>query len=103
MSSTGNPLLEERVTYQSKLKISLIVWNICLSSFYFGYCIVYLGQVKTETLQDIFNIDISKGTTEGILNGCIPIGALLGALCSSFFIARFSRRYSMPNAEPAYY
>ncbi len=80
------------MTYKSKLTISLIVWNICLSSFYFGYCIVYLGQIKTETLQDLFSIDISIGTTEGILNGCIPIGALIGALSSSFFIAKFSRR-----------
>lgn len=92
MSESNNPLMEARVTYQSKLKISLIVWNIALSSFYFGYSIVYLGQIDTNTLKDVFSIDLSKGTTEGVLNGCIPIGALFGALSSSFFISRFSRR-----------
>ena len=71
----------------------MIVLNICLSSFYFGYCIVYLGQIDIEVLQKIFNIDLSSGTAAGILNGCIPIGALLGALSSSVLIARFSRRY----------
>lgn len=92
MSESGNPLIEARVTYQSKLRISLIVWNIALSSFYFGYSIVYLGQINTNTLKDVFSIDLSNGTTEGLLNGCIPIGGLFGALSSSFFISRFSRR-----------
>jgi hypothetical protein len=74
------------------LKISIIVLNIALSSFYFGYTIVALGQVPTKTLQEIFDITLSKGTTEGIINGCIPIGALIGALSSSLLISRFSRR-----------
>lgn len=80
------------MTYQSKLKISLIVWNIALSSFYFGYCIVYAGQIKTATLQKIYSISLDVGPTEGILNGCIPIGALFGALSSSILIPKFSRR-----------
>lgn len=92
MSESNNPLIGARVTYQSKLHISLIVWNIALSSFYFGYSVVYLGQIETPTLQNIFSIDLSRGTTEGVLNGCIPIGALFGALSSSYFINRFSRR-----------
>jgi hypothetical protein len=101
MSEDANPLIAQRVTYQSKLKISLIVLNICLSSFYFGYCIVYLGQIDIETIKKVFDIDLSPGTASGVLNGCIPIGALMGALSSSILIAKFSRRYIIKYLESA--
>ena len=72
--------------------ISLIILNISLSFFYFGYSIVYLGSIDIATLKKIYVTDISDGTASGVLNGCVPIGALFGALGSTFFIARFSRR-----------
>jgi hypothetical protein len=85
-------LLENKVTYKSRSQITLIVFNITLSSFYFGYCLVYLGSTPTETYKDIYHITIEDSTTEGLLNGCIPVGALFGALGSSLLISRFSRR-----------
>lgn len=72
--------------------ISAIALNISLSFFYFGYVIVYLGSIDVAVLKRIYSIDLSESTASGILNGVIPIGALFGALSSSFFIARFSRR-----------
>jgi hypothetical protein len=69
-----------------------MVLNICLSSFYFGYSVVYLGQIDSDALVKIFDIPLTASTASGILNGCIPIGALLGALSSSILIAKFSRR-----------
>jgi hypothetical protein len=36
---------------------------------------------------------------QGILNGCIPIGAFIGAAGSSFIIQRFSRRYIFTSLE----
>jgi hypothetical protein len=88
----SNRLLESKRTYKSKGKISLVVLNIALSSFYFGYCIVYFGQLKIEEIKRIFSIDIEDNTAKGVLNGCTPLGALVGALVSSFLIAKFSRR-----------
>jgi hypothetical protein len=41
-----------------------------------------------------FSIDLDDGTASGVLNGCIPVGALVGALISSILIAKFSRRYN---------
>lgn len=93
MRGSDQPLLEKRVTYNSMFKIAVIVWNIAFSSFYFGYCIVYLGSIPIETLKDVFGITLDDGTAQGLLNGCIPIGALAGALSSSLLISRFSRRY----------
>ena len=34
-------------TYKSAARIVAIVINVTLSSFYFGYCIVYLGSIPT--------------------------------------------------------
>ena len=67
--------------------------NIALSSFYFGYCIVYFGQVKIEAIKEIFAFDVDLSIAKGLLNGCIPVGALFGALSSSILLAKFSRRY----------
>lgn len=86
-------LLEHKETFRSKFSISLMVFNIALSSFYFGYIIVYLGQIPIKTLKEIFTIDLDDGTASGVLNGCIPVGALVGALSSSILISKFSRRY----------
>lgn len=74
------------------MHIGLIVWNITLASFYFGYCLVYLGTIPIETIMKIYNIDFDKGVTKGILNGCVPMGALCGALVSSIIISKFSRK-----------
>ncbi len=71
----------------------LIAINISLSSFYFGYCVVYFGQLDNETILDIINFDdLDVNVAKGLLNGCIPIGALFGALFSSVLLKCFSRK-----------
>lgn len=40
---------------------------------------------------DYHKMDVN--TASGLLNGCIPIGALFGALLSSIFVRYTSRRY----------
>lgn len=69
-----------------------MVLNIALSSFYFGYCIVYFGQLDIEAVREIVGFEVSPTVAQGLLNGCIPVGALLGALSSSILLAKFSRR-----------
>jgi len=77
--------------------------NIALSSFYFGYVIVYFGQLDIKSIKTIFNIDLDETTAKGILNGCIPVGALAGALGSSFLLKILSRRYTTNYLESAFY
>ena len=72
-----------------------MVFNIALSSFYFGYCIVYFGQLNIKKISQIFSINIDENTAKGVLNGCTPLGALVGALASFFLISMFSRRYAI--------
>lgn len=87
------PLIpRNKKTYKSMMLISMIAWTISLSSFYFGYCMVYLGSIPIQTLKTIFGITLSDSVAQGLLNGCIPIGALFGSLSSSLFISKFSRR-----------
>lgn len=85
------------MTYKSKAQITLIVLNIALSSFYFGYCMVYFGQLNISSILDILSFDMDPNVAKGLLNGCIPVGGLFGALSSSILLNKLSRRYS-----PAY-
>lgn len=78
--------------YNKKL-IFLMAWTISMSMYHFGYFLLYFNQIPIETLKEIYHIPLGDAISEGIINGCIPIGGLVGALSSSFFISRFSRRY----------
>ncbi len=69
-----------------------MTWNIALGFFYYGYCLVYLGAIPIVTILATFQTDVAPGIAQGLLNGCIPVGAFLGALSSSLIISRFSRR-----------
>lgn len=77
-----------------------MVLNIALSSFYYGYCMVYFAQLNISTMLDILNFSsINHNLASGLLNGVISIGALFGALLSSFLIKHFSRRYRIRKIE----
>ena len=95
MQESEVPLVGNKQTYRSKLKISLVVLNITLSAFYFGYSIAYFGQLDIATMLNILDFDIDPSTAKGILNGCIPVGGLVGALCSSILIRKLSRKYPL--------
>lgn len=89
----NNPITQR---YKSMCQISLIILNIALSSFYFGYNMVYLSQINADELTtnifpkpDGFDVPLASG----LLNGCIPAGGLIGALSSSIFLRLLSRRY----------
>ena len=72
--------------------LSYACLNLALGYFYFGYSLVYLGAIPIKTIMKAYDITINQAVAAGLLNGCIPIGALFGALGSSFILARFSRR-----------
>lgn len=71
----------------------LLIVNISLSSFYFGYIIIYLNVIDFDTVIKIFSIDMEKAQAEGFLTFCVPLGGLFGSLLSSYFIKNISRRY----------
>lgn len=88
------PPKEERVTYKSKIQIQLMVLNLALSTFYFGYVVVYFGQLDTPTMLDILDFHgLNVNIANGLLNGCVPVGAPFGAFLSSILLKQFSRRY----------
>lgn len=70
----------------------LIVVNLSLSNFYFGYVLVYISTVEFEHVITTFKVTMPLETARGILTGCIPFGALLGALLGKKLIHVFSRR-----------
>lgn len=79
-------------TYRSRRSIAAMAWTIAMSLFHFGYFVLYITQIPIATLKEIYSIELEDGLTDGLLNGCIPIGGLVGALGSTFFISRYSRR-----------
>jgi hypothetical protein len=79
--------------YKPIKEILMIIFNIALSSFYFGYSMVYLSSIDFATIYNLFNITINYQVAQGILVACIPIGGGLGAVSSSLLLSRFSRRY----------
>lgn len=74
-----------------------MVLNICLSPFYFGYSIQYLGTFDFENIKTIFNITIDTETAKGLANGCVPIGGGIGALTSFIILKKFSRKYILSS------
>lgn len=43
----------KRKTYKSRALLTFMTLNIALSSFYFGYCLIYFSQVDTQTILDL--------------------------------------------------
>lgn len=70
----------------------LMVLNIALSSFYFGYSMVYFGQLDISAILDVLSFSMDPNVAKGLLNGCIPVGGLFGALSSSLLLSKLSRR-----------
>ena len=89
-----NPTSNHKLkTYKSKTHITLIIINIALSCFYFGYTKVYFQQLDILTMLSIIGYDLDPNVAKGLMNGAISAGALFGALCSSIMLRRLSRRY----------
>jgi hypothetical protein len=72
--------------------VLLLIINMSLSSFYFGYTIIYLNVIQFDTVMKIFNINMQKSQAEGFLTFCVPLGGLFGSFLSSYFISNISRK-----------
>lgn len=66
-----------------------------LSSFYFGYAVVYLNTMPYSTIHDLFDIPFSLSSGEGLLSGIISIGGIFGAIMEEPIIFFFSRKHSL--------
>lgn len=70
-----------------------IALTLCLSGFYFGYIVVYLGSQNINVLTTYYNLSMDNSLSLGILNGAVSVGGGLGCLLASKFIQNFSRKY----------
>lgn len=80
-------------TYRSKGQIWLICLAFSMAAFYWGYTLIYFGAIPISTAVRVYHIHFDQATASGVINGCLPLGALFGALLSHLLISRFSRRY----------
>ena len=81
--------------YKSKRQLLFLSWSFALSSFYYGYILIYLGSIPIATVITAYNIQLTEGQAKGLLNGCIPVGAILGAYFIRPLMKRYSRRKSI--------
>ena len=79
-------------TYKSQCQIMLIVLNTSLSCCFVGWGMDYFGAIPIDTALDIYHVTIDRHVAEGVINGCIPVGSLLGAFVCSLLTRRLSRR-----------
>lgn len=95
MSEASRALIEsqsQETRYKSFAQLVLMVLNICMSPFYFGYGIAYFGTFDYKVIREIFKVTLKDDVAEGLLQGCVPIGAGLGALGSFLVLKYFSRK-----------
>lgn len=99
-SQLANPLLQR---YKSFKQLLSIVATFALGTFYFGYTIAYFSSIDFDTLVSIYSITWSKTLAQGLLTGCVPIGAGIGALASDILMKQFSRRYILYINQKMYF
>lgn len=75
--------------------------TIGLSSFYFGYTIIYLSVLDFGAVMRIFAIEMEEADAEGLLTFCVQLGGLFGSALSGCFIRRLSRMYRRFQAGTA--
>lgn len=93
IATDENPLLVREKRYRSFFKLTLMILNICLSSFYFGYSMQYLGTFEFSHFMKIYHINwFEQNTAQGLLQGAVSVGAGIGAFCSLFLMKKFSRK-----------
>ena len=69
-----------------------MVLNICMSPYYFGYNLAYFGTFEYQNIKEIFHVTLEDNLANGLLQGCIPVGAGIGALGSFLLLKYLSRK-----------
>ena len=88
------PLLSSK-QYTSFCRVLLICINACLSAFFVGYSLIYMGTLPNfQFIIDTYHIGSHStfSLTQSLVQGCVPVGAIFGALSSGWFLKRFSRK-----------
>jgi hypothetical protein len=83
------------IKHKSTLFIFFVCLNAAIASFFVGYALVYISTFQNfRTIIDIYGIQIGgEDTTESLITGCVPFGAMIGALSTSVLLSRLSRKY----------
>jgi hypothetical protein len=66
--------------------------TICISEIYFGYTLIYLSAIDFPVIANIYSIDFNIHVAQGLFQGIVPIGGAVGAIASTYFVSKLSRR-----------
>ena len=91
----NNPLLPAK-TYRSLSFLFCLACTLNISTFYFGYSMIYFGSIPIETARQVYHISVNPAIASGFINGCVPVGAFFGAVLNSVVLVnKLSRRYKI--------
>lgn len=65
---------------------------LCTAELYFGYTLIYISAVDFRVIAKNYSIDFDIDLAQGMFQGILPIGGAVGAVSSTYFISKFSRR-----------
>jgi hypothetical protein len=83
----------ETIKYQNTGRLKLCIITICISAAYYGWAIVDLSAVPQKYLAQSYGSLIQDSPViYGILQGCVPAGAIIGAAISSILMKLFTRK-----------
>ena len=66
--------------------------TICISEIYFGYTLIYLSAIDFPVIAQVFSIDFNVHFAQGLFQAIVPVGGAIGAISSTYFISKLSRR-----------
>lgn len=87
--------IDNSINYKNVPKLVFVCSILCLSSFYFGYCLTYISTINPHILATYFGQNAGEETVIGILIGSLVVGAAAGALITPFLLGFLSRKYAL--------
>jgi len=67
---------------------------ICISTAYSGYSLTLISASSMPMLLHYYHIQLKLQTALSVLNGSLPVGAMLGSLLMPYFVRLTTKRYA---------
>jgi hypothetical protein len=74
---------------------------MCISTAYSGYSITLISSTSITELKRYYQIDTAVQTTLSLLNGMLPVGAMVGCLVLPCFLSIMNKKYPSIDAGTA--
>lgn len=87
-NTDDEPVVKSKNTASLVNRLSVL----CLTTFYFGYCLVYISALGFGALVEAYGTKLNLSYVKGLLIGCLTLGAMLGSIVAIFLVPLTTRR-----------